>query len=233
MTPPAIAISGLRFAWPRGPLLLDIGHFEVPAGEAVFLSGASGSGKSTLLGLIAGITPCRTGRVDVLGEPMRPDRPAQRDALRAARLGIIFQLFNLLPYLDPLENVLLPLRFSAERAARLRESGAAPEAEARRLLGALGLEAGALERRTTDLSVGQQQRVAAARALLGRPGLIIADEPTSALDHDVRDAFLDLLTAECRDSGAALLFVSHDRSLAGRFDRQVDLAAINRAEQAA
>lgn len=137
MTPPAIAISGLRFAWPRGPLLLDIGHFEVPAGEAVFLSGASGSGKSTLLGLIAGITPCRTGRVDVLGEPMRPDRPAQRDALRAARLGIIFQLFNLLPYLDPLENVLLPLRFSAERAARLRESGAAPEAEARRLLGAL------------------------------------------------------------------------------------------------
>lgn len=233
MSTPAIAISGLRFAWPGAPVLLDIESFKVGAGEAVFLAGASGSGKSTLLGLIAGITPCETGTVCVLGERMEPRRPARRDALRAANLGIVFQLFNLVPYLSPLENVLLPLSFSPERAARLTDGGQSPEEEARRLLGVLGLTGGMLERRATALSVGQQQRVAAARALIGRPGLVIADEPTSALDHDARDAFLALLTAECRTSGAALLFVSHDRSLADRFDRQVDLAAINRAGVAA
>jgi len=233
MSTPAIAISGLRFAWPGAPVLLDIDSFKVEAGEAVFLAGASGSGKSTLLGLIAGITPCETGGVCVLGERMDPRRPARRDALRAANLGIVFQLFNLVPYLSPLENVLLPLFFSPERAGRLTGAGQAPEAEARRLLGVLGLTGDMLERRATALSVGQQQRVAAARALIGRPGLVIADEPTSALDHDARDAFLALLTAECRASGAALLFVSHDRTLADRFDRQVDLVAINRARVAA
>jgi putative ABC transport system ATP-binding protein len=115
----------------------------------------------------------------------------------------------------------------------LKQDGTDPHTEARRLLDALGLDAGSLTRRVTALSVGQQQRVAAARALIGRPGLVIADEPTSALDQDARDAFLSLLTAECRKSGAALLFVSHDRTLADRFDRQIELAEINRARQAA
>lgn len=233
MSAPAIAISDIRFAWPGAAELLDIDRFKVEAGEAVFLAGASGSGKSTLLGLIAGITPCQTGTVSVLGERMDPRRPARRDALRAANLGIVFQLFNLVPYLSPLENVLLPLRFSPERTARLMKDGQSPEDEAHRLLGVLGLTGDMLNRRATALSVGQQQRVAAARALIGRPGLVIADEPTSALDHDARDAFLALLTAECRANGAALLFVSHDRTLADRFDRQVDLAAINRARVAA
>jgi len=233
MTVPAVRICDLVFAWPGGPSVLEIDRFEMAAGEAVFLAGASGSGKSTLLGLIAGITPCRDGETCVLGTRMDPDRPARRDALRAAQLGIVFQLFNLVPYLSPLENVLLPLRFSAERAARLKQDGTDPHTEARRLLDALGLDAGSLTRRVTALSVGQQQRVAAARALIGRPGLVIADEPTSALDQDARDAFLSLLTTECRKSGAALLFVSHDRTLADRFDRQIELADINRARQAA
>jgi len=233
MSVPAILISDLRFSWPGSPDLLDIDRFELGAGESLFLAGASGSGKSTLLGLIAGITPSQRGEVTVLGERMDPQRPARRDANRASQLGVIFQLFNLVPYLSPLENVLLPLRFSPERAARLRAAGLSPEQEACRLLEVLGLDSGGLERASTALSVGQQQRVAAARALLGRPGLVIADEPTSALDHDARDAFLSLLTAECQASGAALLFVSHDRSLAGRFDRAVELDAINRAAVAA
>ena len=227
MSAPAIALSRLSFAWHGCAPLLDIEHFKLDAGESVFLAGSSGSGKSTLLGLIAGITPCPRGEITILGERMPPDRPGRRDAIRAARLGVIFQLFNLVPYLSPLENVLLPLRFSAERASRLDQAGISRHDEARRLLGVLGIEGDLLKRSSTALSVGQQQRVAAARALIGRPGLVIADEPTSALDHDARDAFLDLLATECRATGAALLFVSHDRSLAGRFDRHVDLAAIN------
>lgn len=229
MSIPAITLSRLHFAWPGSPPLLQIDRFELGAGERLFLAGASGSGKSTLLGLIAGITPCQDGEITVLGERMDPARPARRDAIRASQLGVIFQLFNLVPYLSPLENVLLPLQFSADRAARLRAFADSPEDEARRLLAVLGLEGDLLHRASTALSVGQQQRVAAARALIGRPGLVIADEPTSALDHDARDAFLSLLTRECEAAGTALLFVSHDRSLAGRFDRMIALDTLNRA----
>ncbi|MDF1768587.1 ATP-binding cassette domain-containing protein [Maricaulis sp.] len=229
MSVPAIAITNLRFAWPGSPDLLAIDEFKLAAAESLFLAGASGSGKSTLLGLIAGITPANTGEISVLGEHMDPARAARRDAIRASQLGVIFQLFNLVPYLTPLENVLLPLRFSPERASRLRDAGLCPHQEAHRLLDVLGLDGDGLDRASTALSVGQQQRVAAARALLGRPGLVIADEPTSALDHDTRDAFLSLLTTECQASGAALLFVSHDRSLAARFDRSVELDVINKA----
>jgi putative ABC transport system ATP-binding protein len=129
-------------------------------------------------------------------------------------------MFNLVPYLSVLENVLLPLRFSKQRAGRLAQ----PESEARELLGRLGLGAEMLGRAAGELSVGEQQRTAAVRALLGQPEVVIADEPTSALDADNRDAFLELLIAEVERSGAALVFVSHDRSLASRFDRVVELA---------
>jgi putative ABC transport system ATP-binding protein len=144
---------------------------------------------------------------------------------------VIFQMFNLVPYLSVTGNVLLPLRFSA---ARRKAAGPDAEGEARRLLGRLGLtDEGLLSRRVSDLSVGQQQRVAAARALIGAPDLIIADEPTSALDADARDRFISLLSEEVERSGASLLFVSHDGSLAPLFTRAVDLAAINRAGVAA
>jgi putative ABC transport system ATP-binding protein len=165
------------------------------------------------------------GEVRVLGQTLRELSAVRRDAFRASHIGYIFQMFNLLPYLSTVENVLLTMRFSRERA---RRAGTDPRSEARRLLAALGLRDPALlERPITALSIGQQQRVAAARALMGRPELIIADEPTSALDADSRFDFLELLQSECAVAGASLLFVSHDMSLAQAFDRTVAMSDIN------
>lgn len=227
MADPVIDIEGLRFAWKSGPQVLDIDAFRVEAGERVFLRGPSGSGKSTLLGLIAGVLQPQAGRINVLGEDMGKLPAARRDRLRADRMGVIFQMFNLVPYLSVTGNVLLPLRFSP---ARRKAAGNDPQVEARRLLARLGLQdESLLERRVSDLSVGQQQRVAAARALIGSPSLVIADEPTSALDADARDRFITLLSEEVERSGASLLFVSHDASLAGLFTRAVDLTAMNKA----
>jgi putative ABC transport system ATP-binding protein len=127
------------------------------------------------------------------------------------------------------ENVELPCRFSKNRARRASERHGGVDGAAAQLLEHLGLKAELLERRADSLSIGQQQRVAAARALIGQPELVIADEPTSALDHDAREAFLQLLFAECRAAGASLLFVSHDQSLAPLFDRSLSLAELNRA----
>lgn len=228
---PALAVRDLRFAFRRsGPDVIDIAQFQLTHGERVFLKGASGSGKSTLLGLIAGIHTPQSGELQVLGEDLPTLSPADRDRFRAARLGVIFQMFNLLPYLPVGANVTLPCRFSDQRAKTAAAAGGA-DAEARRLLSRLGLDASDIwNRRAAELSVGQQQRVAAARALIGGPGLILADEPTSALDADSRDSFIALLKEECEASGAALLFVSHDGGLAGHFDRALDLSELNAAQ---
>ncbi|MEM8615377.1 MAG: ABC transporter ATP-binding protein [Pseudomonadota bacterium] len=227
MSGPLVRLEGTRFAWPGQSELLSINHFEIQPGERLFLRGPSGSGKSTLLGLIAGVLTPQAGRIEVMGQDMAKRPSAARDRLRADHLGVIFQLFNLVPYLSVLQNVTLPCRFSPERAKRL-PNGQGIDEEARRLLDRLGLrEEQLLKRRVTDLSVGQQQRVAAARALIASPTLVIADEPTSALDADTRDRFIDLLREEADAVGAALLFVSHDVSLASLFDRAVDLSDIN------
>lgn len=229
MNSPAIKIRNLHHAWPGAPEILAIEDFELACGERVFLAGRSGSGKSTLLGLVAGVTPVQQGAIEVLGKSMDPAKSRARDRLRADEIGMIFQLFNLVPYLSAVENVLLPLRFSSRRADQLVTAGTPAAEEAVRLLSALGLGEDIHRKRASNLSVGQQQRVAAARALIGGPGLIIADEPTSALDEDSRESFLELLSAEARRSNAALLFVSHERSLSGRFDRFVELPEINHA----
>ncbi len=227
MQDPVVVIEQLKFGWKGGQPLLDIGELAIGAGERVFLRGPSGSGKSTLLGLIAGVLAPQSGAIHVLGHDMALLSAARRDRLRADHIGVIFQLFNLVPYLSVTGNVLLPLQFSVRRRA---QAGPDPESEAHRLLVRLGLDdARLLRRRVTDLSVGQQQRVAAARALIGAPRLIIADEPTSALDADARDRFIELLSEEVGQSGASLLFVSHDASLAPLFSRAIDLVAINRA----
>ncbi|MFT5775028.1 ABC transporter ATP-binding protein [Hyphomonas sp.] len=231
MTDPAIQIDGLRFAWKGAEPVLDVPAFTLARGERLFLRGPSGSGKSTLLGVIAGVLVADAGRVNVLGQELGSLSSAARDRMRADHLGVIFQMFNLVPYLSVVGNVTLPLKFSGRRR---RVVGGDADAEARRLLGRLGLtDEALLARRVSDLSVGQQQRVAAARALIGGPEIVIADEPTSALDSDARDRFIELLSEEAARTGAALLFVSHDASLARLFDRAVDLAEINRARLSA
>ncbi len=222
-----IEIHDLRFAWPGQPAdTLAIDALEVPAGRSVFLFGPSGCGKSTLLGLLAGVLVARSGVVRLLGEDWRALSAARRDARRARHVGIVFQQFNLLPYLSALDNVLLPCRFSPERAARCADG---PRAAAEGLLGEVGLAPALWSRRATELSVGQQQRVAAARALIGAPELVIADEPTSALDAALREEFMALLLGECRSRGSTLVFVSHDERLAGHFDQRLALPALNRA----
>jgi len=222
-----VEVDSLRFAWSASaPLVLDIDCLRVARGERVFLRGASGSGKSTLLSLLAGVITPREGRVTVLGRDLGALTGAQRDRFRADHIGFIFQLFNLIPYLSVVENVVLPCGFSQRRKSR---TGGEAEREAVRLLEHLDM-AGApmLGRPVTELSVGQQQRVAAARALIGTPELVIADEPTSSLDADRRAAFLDLLFRECAREQTTLIFVSHDASLAERFDRTIELGDINR-----
>lgn len=229
---PAIHARDLVYAWPGKPRLLDIPEFRLEAGERMFLRGPSGSGKSTLLGLLGGVLTPQTGRIELSGTELTTLGAGARDRFRGDHLGFIFQMFNLIPYLSVLENVTLPVRFSAARAARIPVDDA--QAEARRLLDALGLGARDIESRpVTELSMGQQQRVAAARALIGRPAIIIADEPTSALDADARGEFLNLLMRECSAQSASLLFVSHDIALGAMFDRVVSLAELRGTSEVA
>ena len=225
-----LEIRDLHFAWPAAAATatdcIAIQSLSLPAGRTVFLHGPSGCGKSTLLGLMAGVLQPRQGTVALLGQDWAALPPGRRDARRADHVGVIFQQFNLLPYLTVLDNVLLPTRFSSVRARRCAGS---PVAAAQALLDSMGLPAALWSRRADALSVGQQQRVAAARALLGGPELVIADEPTSALDAAVRDGFMDLLLGACAASGSTLVFVSHDQRLAARFDAQLSLPTLNRA----
>lgn len=230
----AMALRGLRYRWPGAAAdCLAIDDLSLARGERVFVRGPSGSGKSTLLSLVGGVILPQAGCVCVAGQDLGQLSAAARDRFRADHVGFVFQLFNLLPYLSARDNILLPCRFSAQRRARLHAAGTTPAGEASRLAVRLDLGADVLDRPAATLSVGQQQRVAAARALIGRPGLVVADEPTSALDADRQRAFLDLLGDECAAAGAALLFVSHDVRLAGQFDRVVELPRLNRAAPAA
>ena len=222
MSMQALVVRDLEFSWPRGGnFCLKLADLAVDAGKSLFLHGPSGSGKSTLLNLIGGVLLPARGSVSLLGQPLGELSASQRDAFRADHLGFIFQQFNLIPYLSVLDNVLLPCRFSARRAKRVSE----PEAEARRLLAALDLTEALLGRPAAELSVGQQQRVAAARALIGQPEILIADEPTSALDAERQAAFVELLLSEAKRGGSAVVFVSHDLRLAQHFDQSLALSA--------
>jgi putative ABC transport system ATP-binding protein len=221
-----LQLHDVHYAWPGGAECLAIQHLTLQAGQTHFLHGPSGCGKSTLLGLMAGVLLAQRGRVELLGQDWATLPAGRRDARRADHVGVIFQQFNLLPYLSVRDNVLLPTRFSGLRAQRC-EGG--PLAAATALLQRVGLGADLHGRRADALSVGQQQRVAAARALIGGPELVIADEPTSALDAARRDDFMALLLDACTAAGSTLVFVSHDERLAVRFDQRLDLPALNRA----
>ena len=225
-----VDVSNLAFRWqPEAPTVLSIDALQVSPGERLFIKGPSGSGKSTLLSLLSGVTTASAGTVRVMDQELDQLGSVQRDHFRADHIGYIFQMFNLIPYLSVVDNVMLPCRFSARRRAKALARSNSLEAEARRLLQHLDMDHPDLHRRAvTTLSVGQQQRVAAARALMGSPELLIADEPTSSLDADRRESFIRLLFDESRESGATLIFVSHDASLQHLFDRTIDLAQMNR-----
>ena len=231
MPAPVIELSNVRFGWSSSsPIIVDIESLRIEEGERVFLRGPSGSGKSTLLSLLAGVTVPDEGTLRVLGKDIGKLDGAARDRFRADHIGFIFQMFNLIPYLTVLENVCLPCGFSTRRHERACATGGNLKAEAIRLLGHLDMADAALLRRpVNELSVGQQQRVAAARALVGMPELVIADEPTSSLDEDRRAAFIELLFRECAQHRITLVFVSHDASLGPHFDRMLAFGEINRA----
>ena len=221
-----IELSELRYRWPKQTRdALYIPHLQVKQGEHLFIKGASGSGKTTLLNLLAGILTPSAGSIQLLGQALERLSGARRDRLRADHMGVIFQQFNLLPYLSVRENIQLPCEFSAQRN---RQAGNLSLSTAH-LLQQLGLEVGLERRAVTDLSVGQQQRVAVARALMGSPELIIADEPTSALDTDMRDSFLKLLFQQAEAQHSTIVFVSHDPYIAPYFSRVVDLNELNQA----
>jgi putative ABC transport system ATP-binding protein len=218
----ALAVRELGYRWPdRSDFVLAPPDFTVVEGGSLFLHGPSGSGKSTLLNLIGGVLTPATGCIELLGGPFSSLPARQRDAFRADHIGFIFQQFNLVPYLSVLDNVLLPCRFSRRRSERAGEASAS----ARALLDRLDIVPALLQRPAHALSVGQQQRVAAARALIGQPEIIIADEPTSALDAARQAAFVELLLAVARDGGSAVVFVSHDQTLAAHFDACLELPA--------
>lgn len=223
-----VRMGHVRFAWPgRDAFGLAIEHFSLSAGERVLLIGPSGSGKSTFLSLLCGIVAPQSGSIEILGTDFTALSGTARDRFRAEHFGIIFQMFNLLPYGSALDNVTLPLAFAPTRRRRATQNSDARHT-ALRLMQRLGLDEKFASQEAAKLSVGQQQRVAAARALIGAPEIIVADEPTSSLDRDRQAAFLDVLFTQVEDAGAMLIMVSHDESLAPRFDRVVRLGDMAR-----
>ncbi len=224
----AISIHDLEVQWPGASRpTLQIPRWQVQRAERVFLYGPSGSGKSTLLNLLAGILAPQRGRIHVLGSSLGSLSSRARDRFRARFIGYIFQQFNLVPYLSVADNVALARRFGAPDPRVWRPAPAQCLQDTLDLLERLGLAEDMLARRSDSLSVGQQQRVAIVRALVNRPQLIIADEPSSALDSDARDDFLALLLECAAVHHSAVVFVSHDRSMAAHFDTQVALSSLN------
>lgn len=230
----AIGLHDLSFRWRSGDAdVLAIDRLEIARGNKVFLVGPSGSGKTSLLNLIAGVVVPSSGSVRVAGTALEGLSGPRRDTFRTRHVGIVFQMFNLVPYLSLIENVLLPCRFSRTRRQNATSDGRSLVDEAKRLLAALDLDVDALVHRpVVRLSTGQQQRVAVARALIGRPDIILCDEPTSALDAGTRRRFIDLLFREVDAAGTTLVFASHDLDLARLFERVIDLPAVNRASMA-
>jgi len=226
--PKAIQIQNLRYKWPgQTDNLLEIGFLSLERGENLFVMGASGSGKSSLLSLLGGVIVPQQGVIEILGTAISRLKPSGRDIFRADHIGYIFQQFNLVPYLSVIDNVTLPCRFSERRFQQSAQNGNSPQQEAVRLLEHLGIaRKEVLKKPVTELSVGQQQRVAAARALIGSPEMLIADEPTSSLDEETQEAFIELLFRECKEVQSTLVFVSHDTRFASLFDRTVRLESL-------
>lgn len=222
MTSPVLELTDLvkEYPAPDGPSLrvLDIPHVVLERGQQLALAGPSGSGKTTLLHCVAGLLVPTGGVIHVLGAPINRMGEAERDRFRAQQIGYVFQRANLLDGFSALENVLLAMGFANLVPAAQRRAKACD------LLEQVGL-AERLNYRPGQLSSGQQQRVALARALANQPALVLADEPTASVDHATGQQLVALLQRFCAERGAALLLVSHDRSVLGHFDDVADLCA--------
>lgn len=218
-----LSIKDLRFHYPGdSKVVLDIPQWSVNTGEQVFLHGPSGAGKSTFLKLLAGLLVPTGGSITMLGQPLQSLRSGQRDKWRARHIGFVFQQFNLIPYLSGRENIHLAAHFGGEGDI---------DTAATALLTSLGLDEKLNRKPAAELSIGQQQRVAIARALINQPELLIVDEPTSALDTKNRDVFMALLREQLDENSTALVFVSHDLSLAHGMSRVESLEELNQAER--
>jgi ABC-type lipoprotein export system ATPase subunit len=214
-----ISIADLDFRFPHSDFRLTVPSLAVARGERVAIIGPSGSGKTTLLHLIAGILPPSRGTIRVQDQPLDALRDAARRAFRIARIGLVFQSFELVSYLDVFENILLPYRLNP--ALRLTS-------EVLRRVEQLGAETGLMHRLRYfphRLSQGEKQRVAICRALLPEPSLLLADEPTGNLDPSAKQQVVDLLFRQLDRTGATLLLVTHDREVAARFPRVMDCRA--------
>ena len=218
----AIKIKNLYFSYPgkMQTFWLEIPEWCVAKGERIFLKGASGSGKSTLLNLLSGILVATHGTIEILGQDICTLSSRQRDQFRATHIGIVFQQFNLVPYLSVYDNIRLAAYFGRKKQGDL-------DLTIKQLFTVLNLDDALMMRKAGNLSVGQQQRVAIARALVNNPEILIVDEPTSALDSDLRDTFMDMLLEICRIHASTLIFVSHDAMLTGFFETVVNMADIN------
>jgi putative ABC transport system ATP-binding protein len=218
---PIVALEEVRFRYPEGEFALSVPALRVDGGERVAIVGPSGSGKTTLLHLVAGIVRPQQGRVSVAGTEVSALEDRARRAFRVGRIGLVFQEFELLEYLTVLENVLLPYRLNPALAL---DPAARERAEdlARRL--GIGHVLGRHPRR---LSQGERQRAAVCRALVTGPPLLLADEPTGNLDPPNKDLVLAALFEICREQGATLLTVTHDRDLVPRFDRSIDVKSFH------
>lgn len=221
----AINLQNVQFAYPDAPgkTVLNIRQWVVQDHEQVFVHGPSGGGKSTLLNLLSGMLHTSHGEVSVLGERLDQMSNHQRDRFRANHIGYVFQQFNLIPYLDAVDNIQLASHFSnRKRSTKLRD-------EIQGLLSTLNISPSDWYKPTARLSIGQQQRVAIARALINKPELLIADEPTSSLDQHNRDNFMAVLMSLAAAEKITLVFVSHDLCLSHYFSRVEALSDINQA----
>ena len=224
-----IEIKNLEYRSYNSSFVMKIDHFNLNSGKSLLISGESGSGKTTFLNLLSGTILPQKGEIIILGKSLSEFSSIKKDKIRGDNFGIIFQTFNLLPYLSVEDNVLLGLSFSQLRKSRLKGSY---KEEIEILMSKLSLNYKSLmNRKASELSIGQQQRIAVARALIGNPEIILADEPTSALDAKNKEEFLKLLFQSLDKKRQSLIMVSHDQSLAKNFDLKKSIHDICRISE--